>query len=243
VRCSGFWRRPRWSSLASWDRQLAAPQNRGGVPNLPSEERAAAFDTVPDVASLSLPAAAVLGDATQLAPMLAVDPAAASAIDEVRGFTASPSFVTGPRRNRSMGPRWGARHRVAPSLVGAAADERSARQHWPRTRSLLGGGLSPSRGPGGALPTPTTIVAVEDPALECRRLRAGRQRVRPTALSVWATGWPIRSGSHGVRRSSNASEAPASSTCPRRGLEGERGQEASPRPHISSHAVPGPLVP
>jgi ankyrin repeat protein len=44
------------------------------------------LDTAPDVASYSLAAAAVLGDAQRVAQMLEVDPAAAVAIDEVRGW-------------------------------------------------------------------------------------------------------------------------------------------------------------
>jgi ankyrin repeat protein len=50
-------------------------------------EAATILDTVPDVANHSLAAAAVLGDVTQVAQMLTVDPAAAVAIDEVRGWS------------------------------------------------------------------------------------------------------------------------------------------------------------
>lgn len=49
-------------------------------------EAAAILDTVPDVARHSLRAAAVLGEARQVAQMLSIDPATAVTIDEVRGW-------------------------------------------------------------------------------------------------------------------------------------------------------------
>ena len=84
--------------FASWPRLKAAVEAHATGPERRAEAFVAAsvegrlreattiLDTVPDVASHSLAAAAVLGDAQQVAQMLAVDPAAALAIDEVRGW-------------------------------------------------------------------------------------------------------------------------------------------------------------
>jgi ankyrin repeat protein len=49
-------------------------------------EAAAILETVPDIARYSLEAATVLGNAEQVGERLAVDPAAAVAIDEIRGW-------------------------------------------------------------------------------------------------------------------------------------------------------------
>jgi hypothetical protein len=49
-------------------------------------EAATILDAVPDVASHSLAAAAVVGDVRQVTRMLAVDPAAAVTIGEARGW-------------------------------------------------------------------------------------------------------------------------------------------------------------
>ena len=84
--------------FASWPRLKAAveahantPVRRAGAFVAASvegrlREAAAIRDTVPDVASQSLAAAAVLGDAHQVAQMLAFDAAAAITIDKVRGW-------------------------------------------------------------------------------------------------------------------------------------------------------------
>src|SRR5258708_1726050 len=84
--------------FASWPRLKAAVEAHATGPERRAEAFVAAsvdgrlreattiLDTVPDLASHSLAAAAVLGDAQQVAQMLAVDQAAALAIDEVRGW-------------------------------------------------------------------------------------------------------------------------------------------------------------
>ena len=84
--------------FASWPKLKAAVDAHATTPERRAEafvaasiegrlrEAAAILDTVPDVASQSLAAAAVLGDAEQVAEMLAVDPATAVATDEVRGW-------------------------------------------------------------------------------------------------------------------------------------------------------------
>jgi ankyrin repeat protein len=84
--------------FASWPRLKAAVDANAASPVRRAEafvaasvdgrlrEAAKIFDAFPDMASHGLNAAAVLGDAEQVARMLAVDPAAAVAIDEVRGW-------------------------------------------------------------------------------------------------------------------------------------------------------------
>jgi ankyrin repeat protein len=84
--------------FASWPRLKAAVEAHAPSPERRVEafvaasvegrlrEAATILDTVPDVASHSPAAAAVLGDAQQVARMIAVDPAAAVAVDEVRGW-------------------------------------------------------------------------------------------------------------------------------------------------------------
>jgi ankyrin repeat protein len=82
----------------SWPRLKAAVAAQGASPAHRTEafvaasvqgrmrEAVAIFHRVPDVASHSLAAAAVLGDARQVAQLLAAKPAAAATIDAVRGW-------------------------------------------------------------------------------------------------------------------------------------------------------------
>jgi ankyrin repeat protein len=84
--------------FASWPRLKAAVEAHATSPGQQAETFVAAsvegrlreavtiLDSVPDVASHNLAAAAVLGDADQVARMLAADPAAAVTTDEVRGW-------------------------------------------------------------------------------------------------------------------------------------------------------------
>ena len=84
--------------FASWPQLKAAVEARARTPRRVAEMFVAAsvggrmreattlLGTAPGIASYSLDAAAVLGDAEQVREMLAADPAAAVAIDEVRGW-------------------------------------------------------------------------------------------------------------------------------------------------------------
>jgi ankyrin repeat protein len=84
--------------FASWPRLKAAVESHATAPDRQVEafvaasvegrlrEAASMLDAVPGIASHSLAAAAVLGDAHQVAEMLAVDPATAITIDEVQGW-------------------------------------------------------------------------------------------------------------------------------------------------------------
>ena len=84
--------------FGSWPRLKAAVEADANDPARQAEafvaasvegrlrEAAAILDAVPDVASQSLPAAAVLGDAAQVARILAADPSAAVTVDEARGW-------------------------------------------------------------------------------------------------------------------------------------------------------------
>jgi ankyrin repeat protein len=85
-------------SFASWpqlkaavDARSSTPERRAGVfvaASIEGRVRAAEsiLDAVPDIARYSLEAAAVLGDSEQVGERLSLDPAAAVAIDEVRGW-------------------------------------------------------------------------------------------------------------------------------------------------------------
>ena len=84
--------------FASWPQLKAAVEAHATTPERLAEvfvaasvegrvrEAATILDTAPDIARYSLEAAAVLGDSEQVRERLAVDPAAAVAIDEVRGW-------------------------------------------------------------------------------------------------------------------------------------------------------------
>jgi ankyrin repeat protein len=81
-----------WPRLkAAVEAQIVSPERRAEAFVTASvegrmREAATILDTVPDVASHSLVAAAVLGDSTQVERKLTIDLAAAVAIDEVRGW-------------------------------------------------------------------------------------------------------------------------------------------------------------
>ena len=85
------------------------------------------LDAVPDIARYSLEAAAVLGDAELVGERLAVDPAAAVAIDEVRGW---------PPLLYVCYSRW---HRIDPGRTAAMAEV---------VRLLLDAGASPNTNNG-----------------------------------------------------------------------------------------------
>ncbi len=84
--------------FSSWPRLKVAVEAHAATPERRAEvfvaasvegrvrEAAIILDTVPDIARYSLEAAVVLGDADQVRERLAGDPAAAVAIDEVRGW-------------------------------------------------------------------------------------------------------------------------------------------------------------
>jgi hypothetical protein len=84
--------------FASWPRLKAAIEAHGTNPERQAEafltasvegrlrEATAILDASPDLASYSLAVASVLGNAQEVAQVLAVDPAATVAIDEVRGW-------------------------------------------------------------------------------------------------------------------------------------------------------------
>ena len=90
-------------------------------------EAASILDAVPDIARYSLEAAAVLGDAAQVGERLAVDPAAAVAIDEVRGW---------PPLLYVCYSRW---HRIDPGRATGMAEV---------VRLLLDAGASPNTNNG-----------------------------------------------------------------------------------------------
>jgi ankyrin repeat protein len=88
----------REAGFASWPQLKAAVEVHDSAPEWQAvpfvaasidgrmREAARILETAPDIARYSLEAAAVLGDAGRAGEMLAVDPAAAVAIDEVRGW-------------------------------------------------------------------------------------------------------------------------------------------------------------
>ena len=81
-----------WPQLkAAVEAHATTPERRAGEFVAASvdgrvREATTILDTAPDVVRYSLEAAAVLGDAEQVGQRLAVDPAAAVAVDEVRGW-------------------------------------------------------------------------------------------------------------------------------------------------------------
>jgi ankyrin repeat protein len=138
--------------FASWPRLKAAVEAHATGPGRRAEAFVAAsvegrlreattiLDTVPDVASHSLAAAAVLGDAQQVAQMLAVDPAAAVTIDEVRGW---------PPLLYACYSRW---HQI---------DPRRAEGLTEVVRLLLDAGASPNTNDGARYPRSALKGSVE----------------------------------------------------------------------------------
>ena len=125
--------------FASWPQLKAAVEAHATAPERLAEafvaasvegrvrEAAAILDTVPDIARYSLEAAAVLGDSEQVRERLAVDPAAAVAIDEVRGW---------PPLLYACYSRW---HRIDPGRAAGMAEV---------VRLLLDAGASPNTNNG-----------------------------------------------------------------------------------------------
>ncbi|MGH9095302.1 MAG: ankyrin repeat domain-containing protein [Acidimicrobiales bacterium] len=129
----------REAGFASWprlkaavDAQATSPERLAGVFLAASIEGRAAeaesvFDAVPDIARYRLEAAAVLGDAERVGERLAVDPAAAVAIDEVRGW---------PPLLYACYSRW---HQIDPGRAAGMAEV---------VRLLLDAGASPNTNNG-----------------------------------------------------------------------------------------------
>jgi ankyrin repeat protein len=125
--------------FASWPQLKAAIEAHAATPERRAEvfvaasiegrvrEAVSILDAVPDIARYSLEAAVVLGDAAQVGERLAVDPAAAVAIDEVRGW--SPLLYV-------CYSRW---HRIDPSRATGMAEV---------VRLLLDAGASPNTNNG-----------------------------------------------------------------------------------------------
>ncbi|MDX6415723.1 MAG: hypothetical protein QOG28_343 [Trebonia sp.] len=125
--------------FASWPQLKAAVQAHAATPERRAEvfvaasiegrvrEAVSILDAVPDIARYSLEAAAVLGDAAQVGERLAVDRAAAVAIDEVRGW--SPLLYV-------CYSRW---HRIDPGRATGMAEV---------ARLLLDAGASPNTNNG-----------------------------------------------------------------------------------------------
>ncbi len=111
-----------WSSGTGY-REVGA----GGCHRVRGREAVTILDAVPDIARYSLEAAVVLGDAAQVGERLAVDRAAAVAIDEVRGW--SPLLYV-------CYSRW---HRIDPGRATGMAEV---------VRLLLGAGASPNTNNG-----------------------------------------------------------------------------------------------
>jgi len=124
-----------WPRLkAAVDARTAAPERRAEVFATASiegrtREAQGILDAIPDVARSSLAAAAVLGDAEQVRRALAVDPAAAVAIDEVRGW---------PPLLYVCYSSW---HRIDPGRAAGMADA---------VRVLLDAGASPDTNNGAS---------------------------------------------------------------------------------------------
>src|SRR5258708_3174707 len=106
-----------WSSGTGY-REVGA----GGCHRVRGREAVTILDAVPDIARYSLEAAVVLGDAAQVGERLAVDRAAAVAIDEVRGW--SPLlYVCYSRWHRiDPGPAPGIAHAVSVMLDALQRD-------------------------------------------------------------------------------------------------------------------------
>jgi ankyrin repeat protein len=153
--------------FASWPRLKAAVEARAAAP----EQLAAAFvaasverrpreaatilDAHPGIAARSIYAAAVLGDAGTISEMLAADPAAATAIDEARGW---------PPLLYACYSRW---HQIDPSRAAGMAEA---------VRLLLGAGASPNTNNGarrGYRSALTGSVEVNNPAITRVLLEAG----------------------------------------------------------------------
>ena len=125
--------------FASWPQLKAAVEAHAASPERRAElfvaasiegrvrEAVTILDAVPDIARYSLEAAVVLGDAAQVGERLAVDRAAAVAIDEVRGW--SPLLYV-------CYSRW---HRIDPGRATGMAEV---------VRLLLGAGASPNTNNG-----------------------------------------------------------------------------------------------
>ena len=125
--------------FASWPRLKAAVEAPATTPERRAEAFVAAsvegrvreagriLDAVPAIARYSLEAAAVLGDSEQVAERLAVDPAAAVVIDEVRGW---------PPLLYACYSRW---HRIDPVRTAGMAEV---------VRLLLDAGASPNTNNG-----------------------------------------------------------------------------------------------
>ena len=125
--------------FASWPQLKAAVEAHAATPERLAEAFVAAsvdgrlreasdiFDTDPDIARYSLEAAAVLGDAERCGERLAVDPAAAVAIDEVRGW---------PPLLYACYSRW---HQIDPGRAAGMAEV---------VRLLLDAGASPNTNDG-----------------------------------------------------------------------------------------------
>jgi ankyrin repeat protein len=142
----------REQGFTSWPRLKAAVEARAASPERRAEafvqasvdgrmrEAAAILGTVPDVASHSLAAAAVLGHPGHLAEMLEVEPAAAITIDEVRGW---------PPLLYACYSHW---PRVDPSRAEGMAEV---------VRLLLDAGASPNTNDGARYPHSALKGAVE----------------------------------------------------------------------------------
>jgi ankyrin repeat protein len=138
--------------FASWPRLKAAVEARASSPERQAQafvaasvegrvrEAATMLDAAPDVASHSLAAAAVLGDATQVAQMLAADAGAAIAVDDVRGW---------PPLLYACYSRW---HQIDPRRATGMAEV---------VRLLLAAGASPNTNDGARYPRSALKGAVE----------------------------------------------------------------------------------
>jgi len=138
--------------FASWPRLKAAVEAHATAPDRRAQafvsasvegrmrEAATILDTVPEVASHNLAAAAVLGDSQRVAEMLAVDPAAAVAIDEVRGW---------PPLLYACYSRW---QRIDPRRAAGMAEV---------VRLLLDAGASPNTNDGARYPRSALKGSVE----------------------------------------------------------------------------------
>ncbi len=138
--------------FASWPRLKAAVEAHATSPARRAEALVAAsvegrlreavtiLDTVQDVAGHSLAAAAVLGDAQQVAEMLAVDPAAAVAIDEARGW---------PPLLYACYSRW---HQIDPRRAAGLTQV---------VRLLIAAGASPNTNDGARYPRSALKGSVE----------------------------------------------------------------------------------
>ena len=125
--------------FASWPQLKAAIETHAATPERRAEvfvaasiegrmrEAVSILDAVPDIARYSLEVAVVLGDAAQVGERLAVDSAAAVAIDEVRGW--SPLLYV-------CYSRW---HRIDPGRATGMAEV---------VRLLLDAGASPNTNNG-----------------------------------------------------------------------------------------------